>query len=762
MSWQNSINAPVNAQGEFSAKRFYGDPRLAVGYLPVAYALLGGLKNQMALSGISFGHRMVQLPDGTTIRVIRNGGDNIVEITTTHTQLESLTGYFAIYMESGYIDATSTREAFEQKNKIYDTESTVGEGYKDSLIPKEEIIFAPAENKSHAVPGGIGDKRIQVYNSLFSTGLLRRAIQALIGRADPTYTIETDEKSNRYGEQSQVNIETMVRANKLAFGINSSSSGDTWLSKIQAAQQTESSSRGVFRGDHYNYFYISIESGVVTAYPCSFGVAGTWIIKYINEHTDELSDEEIYKLETYALSDINVNNEDKFIAGTFSIIGTPIYNGWHFNSDGSEASIVTIEQVASNIGNPPMLRYLTTRLYTLTLKTSGEDSLSASLSLVEEENCTPRNGIDNVWIPFYIEAKMAYYGWVDQRGFSEPMGEYDAPIYCMYDKGDKLLVPRVQYKKNALPEAMSLQYFQQNVLRICGFGTRLDATYENLTSSSNSGLAVDNGNAYKKDDKTGSKFVGFTAREFTGQEYTVVVPEWDNVPWGLSSSDCGTIIEEWADDGLKKTLTRYGVYATAMYASTNLGVENNFIFVIPWYDANAFYCASSEEEQNRYYQVDHARYGFAKEHCINADGREMTRIISQNGFGELATGGGIRSDWQAVVTRPFNVTINIIMDLYYSNGVLGCTGLDYSADYENTSEITAVKGRWKGLIDPILFGPAAYPYFDLPFIVNQGGLDNLVYFDNPNVAAWLDGFDQKNIIDLDIEQPFTGMFSGWA
>jgi len=79
------LNAPISAQGEFAIKRFYGDPKLAVAYLPVAYKLLGGLKNQMALSDIGFGHRLYQLADGTKIRVIRNGEMNIVEITTTIT-----------------------------------------------------------------------------------------------------------------------------------------------------------------------------------------------------------------------------------------------------------------------------------------------------------------------------------------------------------------------------------------------------------------------------------------------------------------------------------------------------------------------------------------------------------------------------------------------------------------------------------------------------------------------------------------------------
>ncbi len=81
------LNAPISAQGEFASKRFYGDPKRAVAYLPVAYKLLGELKNQMALSDIGFGHRLCQLADGTKIRVIRNGEMNIVEITPASSPL---------------------------------------------------------------------------------------------------------------------------------------------------------------------------------------------------------------------------------------------------------------------------------------------------------------------------------------------------------------------------------------------------------------------------------------------------------------------------------------------------------------------------------------------------------------------------------------------------------------------------------------------------------------------------------------------------
>jgi hypothetical protein len=80
LNWHDVLNAPVHQQGEFASKRVYGDTRKANAYLPVVYAMLGEVKQQMAMSDISYGHRQVFLPDGTRVRVIRNGDQNIVEI----------------------------------------------------------------------------------------------------------------------------------------------------------------------------------------------------------------------------------------------------------------------------------------------------------------------------------------------------------------------------------------------------------------------------------------------------------------------------------------------------------------------------------------------------------------------------------------------------------------------------------------------------------------------------------------------------------
>lgn len=80
MSRDYPINVPISAQGEWSAKRQGNDADRAASHRRLGNILLGQLKQQMALGGVSYGHRIVQLPDGAVVRVIRNFEQNIMDI----------------------------------------------------------------------------------------------------------------------------------------------------------------------------------------------------------------------------------------------------------------------------------------------------------------------------------------------------------------------------------------------------------------------------------------------------------------------------------------------------------------------------------------------------------------------------------------------------------------------------------------------------------------------------------------------------------
>ena len=93
MDWRALAKQPVGGrEWKETIKRFSGDPALSAQYLPIARVVLGGLVQQLRLGGIEQGHRIVNLPDGTKIRVLHSSGINVVEIVTYPTFVEEFGG----------------------------------------------------------------------------------------------------------------------------------------------------------------------------------------------------------------------------------------------------------------------------------------------------------------------------------------------------------------------------------------------------------------------------------------------------------------------------------------------------------------------------------------------------------------------------------------------------------------------------------------------------------------------------------------------
>jgi hypothetical protein len=75
------LGLPISSRGEWSSKRLSDDPERGKAYLPAANLLLGQLQQRMAFGGVNYGHRLKRLADGTLIRVIRNGEQNIIQVS---------------------------------------------------------------------------------------------------------------------------------------------------------------------------------------------------------------------------------------------------------------------------------------------------------------------------------------------------------------------------------------------------------------------------------------------------------------------------------------------------------------------------------------------------------------------------------------------------------------------------------------------------------------------------------------------------------
>ena len=168
MDWRTLAKQPVGGrEWKETIKRFSGDPALSAQYLPVARAVLGGLIQQLRLGGIEQGHRIVNLPDGSKIRVLHNSGINVVEIVTFPTFLEEsgglTSGGFIFYpktdsLERGIYPPNSQHAGIPLQEKIGVIE------YK----PFSVLTYKHNEKENNFLTVPNAPTRIQSGNQFFS------------------------------------------------------------------------------------------------------------------------------------------------------------------------------------------------------------------------------------------------------------------------------------------------------------------------------------------------------------------------------------------------------------------------------------------------------------------------------------------------------------------------------------------------------------------------------------------------------------------
>lgn len=787
MSWQNSINAPVNAQGEYAAKRFYGDPRLSAEYLPVAYALLGGLKNQMALSGVGFGHRRIQLPDGTMIRVIRNGEQNILEIDTQAHQQSVFVGLLAIYMESGFVlmKQTGFPDQFQAKSELLETDSTErADKFKDSMILSRIDRQSLFNDRSHAVPGGYLDKRHTFPISLLVTGKLRSLLQAKLGRADPTYQVPEEGEDNE-GAQSTVNQLTMEDMWKFIAGTHTYK-GLEYIKRVIHNTHGKNQSYGLFCGDDYQYYFIeiyshtSIDELMARGYPCVLGAAGQAIREILiavrdNKSDYQLTEEEVRRLETYLLSDITVDLATYFVIGYFSVYGYPVFNGWHFNSTGSEADIVTLSLVPDESLS---LRYKHTlsRHYRLSFSMApvgSEVPLTVNCSLLESEPMTPWMGRDNLWIPALMDGKMTYYYWRGISTFTEEL-EFDGPIYGFYNHEDEFVMMRLLYRNEEADDVSRVC----DVAYAAAFGkaggdkvevTRIasDRTFTHGFYSTINGVT---GKEYFVPDKIGSKGVCSSVSVPTGNRFTEKLT---NKPVTTKISPIYNI-EVVPPDSLSSifTSTIHEHQITGEnYCATNWNIANIAIAIIPWHDAESFYLGNVITESDSGTKTTTRQWVIGEENItVHAPAARSFTVYLQTRPNATGTQGAglvhppqIPAEYEIINYNRFICGL----DLHYRHGSLSVATLDYADDTHEGAiwgEIEAISG-WYRLMAPILFGPGAYPFFNYSYQVVQGILDNIIYYTDPHIENYDEGYVYRGIKPPKPE--FSGYlrlgsFSGWT
>jgi hypothetical protein len=472
---KDSLNVRASSKGEWAAKRFKGDPGLAVAYLPLANQILGAVTNQLTLGGISYGHRRVALPNGVVIRVIRNGADNIIEIDVPTTE-ELTFAKGSLFLEGGwcglvpievpYDRLTDTILADINYGKIsitdptaevrfrglganeqtwFDWVSTVegqlpeptrayGEGMPSLALPERRLAWyteSPPDGVTEA-QRQMGDKTFYAHRYFYSqtlegglisikpyrpsamTGKLKMLVQAVLARNAPTHNI-----IQAFGEPSQGN-----------------------------------SGLGLFTTRDYHYYLIKIgfEANQVEVVPLLLGGGAEFIRTYLLTHTLPRNLQK--RIEAYLLSRlVEFQNTSKIsifeFPDDYTTMGSPIAYGWHFSWQGREASAILHTAESNESGTH--IKFLATQ-HTLKFHENGSFDPERPLSsrnkpiTVTLESSDPEVwyplDTDLIWFPDRLgKARvgvMERFGPIRSTQWGQmlldmPGFVYDAPLYCFYE-----------------------------------------------------------------------------------------------------------------------------------------------------------------------------------------------------------------------------------------------------------------------------------------------------------------------------------------
>jgi len=696
----------------------------------------------------------------------------------------------SLYMESRFFDARiyGDLESYQEPAPFYDTPETAAAhgqkpSYLDQLLIGEQLssVESPTD-VTRVMPGGVHDKRDLILpgnvSPSWATGLLRRWCEALIGRASAGYKVPTIEKDNA-GQQSKLNQETMELVSTLT---------NTSLIVGEVHPHDLFNSKGLFRGPDYQYFFIDLDQGNLIVYTTKLGGLGKIIRARILQQKEG---DDIDKLESYLLSDLRLDRSKQIytLSGTS---GNTFAHGWHFNRDGTQADIVTVERIDYFDGGVEKTRYNIMRHYRLTFTFNpafdinrfdeSGTPITVSLSKVEEVNCTPRIGDDLIWFPNYKYWNMETYYWCTSAGYQAIL-DADAPIYCFYDTNDQLIMVRYRYH----------DYGNTEVDAFADIMNSLASCDKSLTSAESDGYVdeIQAGFYTTIIDATGKTGTGELGEvsvwgELTGNTATISPGCGGAIPYdfgpdiaamcdssSLPNLDCPDAV--WP--ARTETFEEMIGYCDTFYSATGRQQHFDSTAIIPFRDAESVYLGklTRKSKSGIHEYVTHSLVGkvtvtfdrdplcgclpdrdFVIDEAVWAD-------FSKNvvGHGVSDNSGVDTSNDRAKVDGIGQITlIGLVNHLEASQ--VNYTFQDDVGTEDLEEDVDEVLGRWTALFDPVLFGANPYPYFDLPFTVTQSLAGELVYFADPNASpAYNDGF--KATFDIPVTDIYSnGLFSGWT
>lgn len=760
--------------------RLFGDRNAALAYVHVGRVFHGQLRNRLATNGVAHGSWRRVLPDGAEIRCIKDGELDVIEIVPpAPAVVPPIEQVPELYMETGYLDARSfgVFGAYQPKAELINTPGGTPAGtdarYFDTLLSPSALAFRSEDGKSHTAPGGLGDKRyLRLFQPTRATGKLRLWMQALLGRGTPSYSVPAQGEENE-GEQSPINQETLSTA-------------------LQVLNTTPydsiSDGSGLYSADDYQYFLIQLDAGQIRISRVELGASARALrtVMLTPEDYDlALSDEDLRKLEAYLLADASIG-QGEYTQSMPSLDGEPLYYGWHFNRKGDKADIVTLSNYYQGEGPGAILKHLKAYHYRMTaaeLPTYNPDvdistanrPLNFTFDTVENATATPQQNSELVWKPDPESGLMIYHYW---HGCLESYNDDiygEAPLYCFYNAADELKVLR--HKRQGLgnqndPASIDDVY---NYTYTCDHG-EVERTYEGYDDHKRQGFLLGDEITATYDTGTGQYANAVVSAQADGTTATLdrsVFPQYAVVFVNNAVADCGY---EWPLpwDGAGNTHhieNTWGMQVSSNRVQGTASGAGDAVAIIPYYDAESVYLGkyqSSQRQGNRvvatWYRTGGMDITFLDEDAHlgswdyiqparSSDYHPVTGFLSQE------------PDPPAVYTSESQYIGSWELTLVdrTSTRTANSGSYDFIDSADPPNDILTALGRWSALLDPVICGGLAYPFFDLPYSVVQSDIGECVYFTDPNASPYEAGIESTFLTESQEESiQFAGLFSGWA
>lgn len=424
-----------------------GNPALASRYVGLARVGLGQLRNALALGGIADGARHFITPDGAKISVLRIAGMDLVRIDVT--EVETTTTFEEIsrfFLESGFILIASKLEIRDDEpvgwlyyadrvKDVYDRWDDADAQLADhsaSQVPWLDWLDVVTKNGTGVFPDGDNPYRWEVRD--YTPGMVSEAV-----------TLGSEGQAKQF-QWLLKDIAAATGKMKLLLQCQLGRYHINGVAMLEAygATPSLSATHGVLTLSNYRYALIRVSMGSVFWKPLAVNED---LRRMMVRQASLASDADQQRMESYLLATAAVDESAKWTEVNLSgntVKGDTFYYGWKSNWAGDEWAVVTNEPIYDGA----RIVFHTARRYAIELTPHLDvDGLLTSVTgqffKHEEQNYTPRVGVDVLWYPDPTVMALVPFVPVTSSVLQYPKLLYgDAPVYCWFDDEDKLVVVR--------------------------------------------------------------------------------------------------------------------------------------------------------------------------------------------------------------------------------------------------------------------------------------------------------------------------------